>query len=157
MNNLPAKTSGKAVYKPRGSAVKRLRAQWEVQRDIVRKDNLPLFRKRVAMFNRRSGIREGDYIKEKNGNFTRVTHIWRDEKRRPFQIQTGGSKFGQYYLGDGYVEYSGSLDHGYEVPKTKLKNMGYEKLGNVWFFRNNYATAGGGIDYMMKFRVFKVV
>lgn len=122
-----------------------------------RKENLPLFKKREKEYNQIKGIRVGDWVKEKNGDFSRVTYIWRDEKGKPFQIQTGGQKHSSFYLGDGYMSYSGSLEHGFEPDKEKVVQLKDSEDGLVWFFRNDYATAHNSVEYMMKFRVFKVM
>jgi len=120
------------------------------------KENMPLFKKREKLYNKKKGIRVGDWIKEKNGNFTRVTYVWNDGKTI-HRVQTGGSKFGQYYLGDGHIDYSGSLDEGYNTNETKFKKMSYKRDGGVWFFRNDFRTADNAVNYVMKFRVFEVV
>lgn len=102
------------------------------------------------MYNNIRGIRIGDYIQMSPTKFTRVTHIHPDG-----QIQTGGgSGSGGYYLGDGHMSYSGGLDSGFYI--TDLIETDKQKLGGVWFFHNDFATAGGGVDFNMMFRVFKL-
>lgn len=128
----------------------------EMQKELVadRKENMPLFKKRERAYNRIKGIRVGDWVKEKDG-YTRVTYIWRDDDKT-YQIQTGGSKFGQFYLGDGYISYSGGLDTGFNPNKVKYEQLKGRRIGSVWFFKNDYHTADNAVVYTMKFRVFKV-
>jgi hypothetical protein len=124
--------------------------------DLDTKDKA-IYRRRNNAYNKREGIRVGDWIKHKNGKFDRVTYIWRDENDVVFQIQTGGNKYGRYYMGDGYMSYSGGLNTGYEVPKTKFRKLNYLRDGMVWFFRHNHHIGGNGIETIMRFRVFEVV
>lgn len=119
-----------------------------------RKANMSLFNKRKTAYNRIKGIRVGDWVKE-NGDYSRVTYIWK-EGRKIYQIQTGGSKFGQFYLGDKYISYSGGLDTGFNPNEVKHTQMKERRDGSVWFFKNNYHVADNAVEYMMKFRVFKV-
>jgi hypothetical protein len=127
------------------------------------KENMARFRSLVNRFNKKGGIRVGDWIKHPDGKFDRVTYIHRDENNIPFQIQTGGNKYSQYHLGDGkysvfgvYISYSGGLDSGYEVPKTRFKLLGYKRMGAVWIWDRGIAGQGRGVEFMMKFRVFEV-
>lgn len=128
----------------------------EVRKEMEsdRKENMPLFKKRERAYNRIKGIRVGDWVKEKGG-YTRVTYIWRDGKKI-YQVQTGGSKFGQFYLGDGYISYSGGLDTGFNPDEVKYVQLKERRIGSVWFFKNDYHTADNAVVYTMKFRVFKV-
>ena len=138
---------------------------WKKEKELVQKQNLSLLKGLVRDFNKKDEMRVGDWIKHKNGKFDRITHIHRDENNQPFVIQTGGDKFGQYHLGrsevimkgDVYISYSGGLDSGYEVPKTKFKKLSYERDGSVWIWRNGLAGAGNGVDYLVKFRIYEVV
>jgi len=135
--------------------------KWSLPTDMVipytKDKNERILREREHAFNKRKGIREGDYIKEKNGNLTRVTYIWRDENDKPMLYQTGGNEYSRYYLGDGYLSYSGGLDHGYEPKNTKFRKLPIKKYGSVWFFKDNISGAGRGVEYIIKFRVFEVV
>jgi hypothetical protein len=122
---------------------------------IDQQKNMHLFIKRRDKYNRRKGPREGDWVIEKNGKISRITYIWTDEKGIPFQIQTGGSKYGSFYLGNGYISYSGSLDHGHKPNKLRMLKRKME--GQVWFFKDNMWGAHRSVDFMMEFRVFKVI
>ncbi len=112
--------------------------------------NLDIFKKREKAYNKIEGIRVGDYVRLNTGKLTRVTHIWDlDEKL----IQTGGGEYGQFYIGYGYISYSGGLDPGIDESEFKLTEE--QKEGQVWFFKDDHWGAGRGIDYMMKFRIFE--
>jgi len=130
--------------------VKRLKMeQWKERIKRIQKENKELFNKLKREYNKIKGVRVGDYVKEKNGNYTRVTYIWPDG-----QVQTGGHKYGQFFLGKGYISYSGSLDHGYNIKDLKLTKE--KRSGMVWIWREGMPGANRGVEYMMKFRVFKV-
>lgn len=128
---------------------------WKEEMEKTQRENHPLFRKLEAKYNKIDGIRVGDWVKHK-GTMSRVTYIWRDETGKPVQVQTGGSKYGSFFLDDGYISYSGSLDSGFEVQKSKVKKLPYLRDGMVWIWKGGFAGGGRGINYMMKFRVFEV-
>lgn len=126
-----------------------IKKQFRQDLKMDQKNNMKLFLKRESVYNKIQGIRVGDFIKEKNGRLTRVTHIWPDGS-----VQTGGNG-GSYYLGNRYMEYSGSLDHGYN--KLNLRRINTTKVGRVWFFKNDWHTADNAVHYNMKFRVYEVI
>src|SRR6056297_1776941 len=64
---------------------------WQKQQEYIRNENMPLFRKLETLYNKKYGVRVGDWIKHKYGTFDRVTYIWRDENDTVFHIQTGGN------------------------------------------------------------------
>ena len=109
-----------------------------------------ILKNRMNTYNQIPGPRVGDWIREPNGRITRATHDWGDDSI----MQHGGGEFGQFYLGNGYISYSGGLNTG--IKKASLVKTDEMKPGKVWFFRNNYPTAGNGIDYMVDFRVYEV-
>lgn len=96
-----------------------------------------------------------DEPKPKNGRMTRATHDWNEPGEDTETIQHGGSEFGGYYLGAGYISYSGSLDSG--IKKNQLHDTGEVKNGRVWVFKDDFWGAGRGVDYTVQFRVFEVV
>jgi len=108
---------------------------------------------RMTEYNQIPGPRVGDWIREPDGRMTRATHDWTGYEDNP-TMQHGGEEHGQFYLGDGYISYSGGLETG--IKKADLVRTEEMKLGKVWFFKNDYHTAHNGIDYMVDFRVYKV-
>ncbi len=115
-----------------------------------RERNQKILEERVAHYNEKEGVRVGDWIREKDGKMTRATYIWWDG-----QVQNGGHEYGAFYLGDGYISYSGSLDEGYK--KEQLRETDEMKDGLIWFFKNDIWMAHNGIEYKVPFRVFEVV
>ncbi len=105
-------------------------------------------------FDARPGPRVGDFIRlpdlhEKLGKFTRMTYDWGNG-----HMQTGGSAGGSYYLGSGYLSYSGVLDHGVRV--DDLVDTGETKPGSVWLFRDGRAAAHCGVHFDLPMRVFEL-
>ena len=115
------------------------------------KTNEDLLTERMELYNNIPGARVGDWIREPTGRMTRATYDWGDDSI----MQHGGDMHGQFYLGAGYISYSGGLDTG--IKKASLKLTNEIKPGKVWFFKRDYAAAHNGIDYMVNFRVYEVV
>ena len=109
---------------------------------------------RMKEYNAIPGARVGDWIREQNGRMTRVTHDWNDEGQTDETIQHGGGEYGQFYLGKGYISYSGGLDAG--IKKNQLRDTGETKQGKIWFFIDDWYTTHNGIEYMVDFRVYEV-
>jgi hypothetical protein len=142
---------GVGVGKIRRNPLAQLRFEAKERLGQDQKDNMRLFLKKQKLYNQRKGIRVGDWIKEKNGNYTRVTYIWGEGIG---EVQTGGSKYGGYYLGHGHISYSGSLDSGYKI--GELASTKEKRVGQIWFFKHDFAQAHNAVEYMMKFRVYRV-
>lgn len=115
------------------------------QQPTADQEDLRLLRARVMMMDSRPGPRVGDYVQFKAGTLRRISHVWNDS------VQT--SRGGSFYLGiGGWVAFSGSLFEG--TPKAALRLAEYTHPGSVWFFHHDFATAGGGVVFEVKFRVF---
>lgn len=106
--------------------------------------DLDILDARTKALNDVAGPRVGDYV-EFPGETRRISHIRDGES---FQTSQGGS----YYLGDGWVSFSGGLFT--SAPLASLTDTGRRHDGSVWFFHNDWATAGGGVDVIVAFRVF---
>jgi len=113
-----------------------------------------ILRKRVKLLNKRKGPRVGDYLRLPDGKITRITYIWSNSDGSPYSIQAGGGNYG-YYLGDGYVSYSGGLDPGFKMSKYTIKRSG-TKPGHVWFFHNDWREADNSVNAVVRFRVFSL-
>lgn len=111
------------------------------------KSNEEILTERCNAYNEIIGPRVGDYLKLPYGIYTRFTYDWGDK------IQTGGGN--GFYLGNGYISYSGSLDSG--VKKSDIKQILEIKIGSVWFFNNDVKVAHNGHDTKMMFRVFEPI
>jgi hypothetical protein len=122
-----------------------------VQPNELKDRDKQIYESRKKKYSKIKGIRIGDYVRFPNGYMSRVTHIWEDG-----HIQAGGSSGGQYYFGDGYISYSGSLSDGFSFNNVIVNKSSDYKIGSVWFFHNGFATAGGGVDTYMYFRIFDI-
>lgn len=112
------------------------------------KSNEEILQERTEQYNKKPGARVGDFLKLPYGLITRFTHEWEDS------IQTGGTKNGSYYLGGGYLSYSGGLDSG--AKKIDLVATEETREGSIWFFKNNDSRAHNGIEFMIQQRVFEL-
>lgn len=121
-------------------------------------DNMDLFKQRIEQYNNIDGIRVGDYIKE-NDTYIQVTHIWYDDNEKQELLQTQDLNFGHgsFYLGNGYISYSGSLNTGYHTKNYTFNLLDEKKQGVIWFFKRNIHTAHNGINFNMNFRVFEAI
>lgn len=109
--------------------------------------NDEIFSRREKLYNELPGPRVGDYIKLKDSTYLRITYLW------PETAQTiPEERKGSYYLGNGHISYSGTLNPG--VKRSLLIPTDETRPGQVWFFKNDFAVAFNGIDYTMLFRVF---
>lgn len=109
--------------------------------------NVAIFNERVAAYDKKPGARVGDYLILPYGLCTRFTHKWDDH------IQTGGNS-SSFYLGNGYISYSGGLDSGVKLSDIELTDE--VKSGMIWFFDKDISGAGRGVNFEMNFRVFKL-
>ncbi len=111
------------------------------------KINLELLKQKIVEYDKRTGPRVGDYLELPYGMKTRFTHAW-DEG-----IQIGGGS-SSFYLGKGYISYSGGLDPSIEY--KYLQDTGTKEDGMVWFFNKDWSGGGRGVNFYMPFRVFKL-
>lgn len=102
--------------------------------------------KRLIEYNNIEGVRVGDYIIREDGKKTRATYDWGES------IQDGGGQT-SFYIGEGYISYSGSLNP--RIEKSKLKDTGKTEEGLVWIFIHDFWGASRAVHYKMDFRVFE--
>lgn len=107
--------------------------------------NEELLSNRTAMWDEEDGPRVGDYVIFPDGHQERFSHDWGDG----LQTSPGGS----WYLGDGYASFSGALNPA--IPKARLEDTGYKRLGWFWFFKNDYARAHNGVNVQAICRVYR--
>jgi len=88
----------------------------------------------------------GDYVVFADGVTRRISHVWDDG------VQTSDAGRGSWYLGDGYVSFSGSLYH--LVRTETLTRTDEQRAGRCWFFKDNWMEAHNGIDVVARFRVY---
>ena len=115
--------------------------------------NYRIFAARETAYNKIDGVRVGDYIRHKDGTVSRATYLWDFPDMSP-SVQDGGGS-ASFYLGDGYISYSGGLHQSIDI--STLRQTAELKDGVIWFFKNGFQSCGNGIDYRMKFRVFQEV
>lgn len=102
---------------------------------------------RLASLDAVDAPRCGDFVDFTDGTLRRISYIW------PEGCQTTDASSGHYYLGDGYVSMSGGLCPC--VPTRSLEHTDETRDGAVWFFHHDWWTAGGGVDFVVPFRVYR--
>jgi len=115
---------------------------------IAHEKNQKILKERMKALNKIKGPRVGDFCIHPDGRLDRITHDWGDS------LQVGGHGCGSYYLGMGYLSYSGSLDPA--IPINRFVDTGETREGEIWFFNDGYVTAHNGVYYSAPFRVFKI-
>lgn len=110
--------------------------------------DIEILERRLAKWNERKGPRVGDWVIMQDGTVRRFTHNWGDD------IQTTYPKFGlgSFYLGDGSMSYSGSLDSA--IPKDTLTDTGEIRNGDCWFFKHDLWGAHRGVHFQVPCRIF---
>jgi hypothetical protein len=87
----------------------------------------------------------GDFIHFADGTLKRIAHVWTDENGKAESIQpTAYAGDISFYLGTGYMSYSGSLNPG--IPAEKFTRTKKSLPGQCWIFHHDYAGAGRGIN-----------
>ena len=99
---------------------------------------------RMTALDKLEGPRVGDFVIFADGVTRRVSYVWDDG------VQT--SDDGSFYLGDGYVSFSGAL-HGI-VPHASLARTSDYYLGSIWVFHRDSARAHNGVRTRVAFRVY---
>ena len=102
----------------------------------------------LGLYEQRSGPRVGDFLQVMPDRYTRLTHVWG-------AVLYTGSLVDSYYLGKGYITYSGSCGRGYEKKQVMPTTQTME--GRIWTFSNHWQGAGRGIHLTVPLRVFKLV
>lgn len=113
-----------------------------------------ILKERELSFNRMKGPRVGDFLRTPEG-FLRFTHDWVNRIQttvRPSHPCNGDASF---YLGDGHVSFSGSLDSA--IAKESLRDTSQKQEGSFWFFHHDSAQAHNGVYFRIACRVFEEV
>jgi hypothetical protein len=93
----------------------------------------------------------GDWVEFADGVTRRISYVW------PDGVQTSGyngGDGGSYYLGEGYVSYSGPL-FGTVPTDTLTLRADTPRAASVWFFHHNHRMAHNGINTLAWFKVWK--
>jgi hypothetical protein len=112
---------------------------------------------RTAALDAVDGPRCGDYLRMPDGELLRVAHVfpadWEDMHGvQPNCPRHGGE--GSFYLGRGYVSYSGSLDP--RIDQDRLTLSDETRNGSAWFFHHDHMQAHNGVTVSIPFRVYDV-
>ena len=122
-----------------------------MQVDTIDLQDKAIIAQRIANYARISGPRVGDFVTFADGKKRRVAHVWpadwNDDNVARVQTTDGGS----FYLGDGYISYSGSLYP--SIKADTLREVG-KRDGRAWIFHHDWHVADGGVDFQMEFRSF---
>lgn len=119
-------------------------------RELDQKDK-EILTARVAAFDPNQGPRVGDYVDFADGISRLISHVWEDGPGWLGGVQT--SDGGSFYLGDGYMSFSGSLYN--SVPHETLTLTEGTRVTGAWFFHHNWHTADNGVEVMVPMRVWK--
>ena len=92
---------------------------------------------------RRREPKQGDFVRFADGVLRRIAHVWTDSNGDVVSVQTSYSNDSSFYLGLGYMEFSGSLYPG--VPPETLKRTKERMPGSCWFFHHDFARAHNGV------------
>ena len=98
------------------------------------------------------GVRVGDYVDFADGVTRRVSYLWPGDCYEDGQPRAQTSDGGSWYLGNGYVSFSGSL---YECVSVGTMRETGQKAGAVWVFHHDYWGAHRGVSHEIPFRVFE--
>lgn len=97
------------------------------------------------------GPRVGDWVDFADGITRRVSHVYGEDWGDMAGVQT--SDGGSFYLGSGYVSFSGSLY--VSVGMGTLSDTGEVRPGSAWIFHHDWHTAHNGVDVTIPFRVYR--
>lgn len=100
--------------------------------------------RRIEDLNAIGGFGCGDWVDFADGVSRRISHIWPEGP----QTSDGGS----FYLGNGYLSFSGSL-YGI-VPNDSLTLTDERRDGNAWFFHHDLHQAHHAVGVTLPFRVY---
>lgn len=107
---------------------------------------------RVTSLELVEGPRVGDFVHFADGVVRRISFVtppaWLPECD---SVQT--SDGGSFYLGNGYLSFSGSLYLGVKHVTLTLTNEA--RQGSAWFFHHDYACADNGVRVSIEQRVFE--
>lgn len=117
---------------------------------VLDERNTKIMGERQVALDAVKGPRVGDYVRFANGIERRISYIWDFGDDSPTNVQT--SDGGSFFLGYGYVSFSGSLYNG--VPGPTLTITDEKKLGRAWFFDHDLPGAGRGVQVTVGFRMY---
>lgn len=102
-------------------------------------------------FNKRSGLRVGDFIRMPDGKYVRCTYSWDDGMQTTSLTGYYSESFYMDLLGE--ASYSGALDP--PLPWAALHLTEETRLGRFWHFDGGVPRAHGGVNYEIPCRVYE--
>ena len=102
---------------------------------------------RIIAWNKHRKPRVGDFCLMVNGDYRRFAY----NHRNALQTTTDN---GQFYFGNGYVEYSGAMDP--SIPIERLIRTEEKREGRFWFFHHDSFRAYNEVHVKVRCRVWKV-
>jgi hypothetical protein len=109
-------------------------------------ENVAILAARQTQLDARTVIDVGDFVID-GEKILRVAHDWGDS------VQLSDGRFGaSFYLGDGYLDFSGGLDP--SIEKNRFSLTDERREGAVWFFSQNRTGAHNGYHTNATFRVW---
>jgi hypothetical protein len=118
------------------------------ERQAISDKNAAILKERQAAFLARTQPKRGDVIRHSDGKLSRMSHVWDDGVQTTISINSGS-----FYLGDGYMEYSGGLES--SIPMDKFTRTNETMPAPAWFFSNGEVKAHNGIDVMVNCPVWE--
>lgn len=99
---------------------------------------------RQAMFTARTEPKQGDFIRFADGSIKRMAHVWKYIGEESDIQPTAGRGDQSFYLGEGYMSFSGGLDSA--IPAHKFTRTNETMPGWCWFFHHDWPKAHNGIN-----------
>lgn len=94
----------------------------------------------------------GDFVVFADGVTRRISHAHGDGYIQTSDL-TGTIQSGSFYLGEGYMSFSGGLHPG--IPQSTLTLTDELRIGRAWFFHHGEVRAHNGVDVTLRCFVWK--
>jgi hypothetical protein len=116
-------------------------------------NNLRILSERLAAFDTITSPRVGDYIRLQDGDLRRFTHDWADGLQTTVQRGKDHYSASFYLSGNGYADFSGSLDP--VINRDKIHGTSETEIGGFWFFSDDQVRAHNGVQVRIPCRVYE--
>ncbi len=112
-------------------------------------ENRAILAHRQRLLDERLSIGVGDFVIAGDKTY-RVAHHWGDS------LQLTDGRYGaSFFLGDGYLDFSGGLNPGIDISRFAATEE--RRHGSIWFFSQNSAEAHNGYRAEAVFRVWRLI
>lgn len=118
--------------------------------------NAEILQRRTELLHRNTNPHVGDFVVFKDCQ-RRISYIWTWNENGEQPVENWGiqtSDGGSFYLGEGYISFSGGLYPGFRGSLLKPTNV--MRQGWIWFFNRDWPGAGRGVHFQIPFRVWTV-